>query len=123
MKLFLEKKSGSIWPWKFPFGVTKMKKQKIEGQQEKYEKNNFENNIEYIRIISCFGNQADETSYENKVNKIIHKTHNNLAADLQIPFLYIDPVVDIFEDPCDANTTHVTTREKEQFQKYTDKYV
>ena len=84
---------------------------------------NFENNIEYIRIISNFGNQIDETRFANDINKKIHEKHKNLAEDLQIPFLFIDPVVDIFEDQCDVKASHVTSREKEQFQKYTDKYV
>ena len=100
-----------------------MKKQKIEGQQEKYEKMNFENNLEYIWIISNFGNQIDETRFANDINKKIHEKHKNLAEDLQIPFLFIDPVVDIFEDQCDVKASHVTSREKEQFQKYTDKYI
>ena len=66
--------------------------------------------------------QIDETRFARDINKKIHEKHKNLPEDLQIPFLFIDPIVDIFEDPCDSKTREVTSREKEQFQKYTDKY-
>ena len=66
--------------------------------------------------------QIDELSFANDINKKIHEKHKNLPKDVEIPFLFIDPVVDIFKDPCNSGTTQVTTREKEQFQKYTDKY-
>jgi len=39
---------------------------------------------------------------------------------LDIPFVFIDPVVDIFKDPLDKSTKNVSLREKQQFRKYTD---
>ena len=100
-----------------------MKRQEIERQQEKYEKRiNVGIDLEYIRIVSNFDNQIDETRFAKDINKKIHEKHKNLQEDMEIPFLFIDPVVDIFEDPCDIKAGHVTSREKEQFQKYTDKY-
>ena len=72
-------------------------------------------------IISNYHPQIDETRFAKDINKKIHEKHKNLPEDLQIPFLFIDPVVDIFEDPCDKKASQVTSREKEQFQKYTDK--
>ena len=64
----------------------------------------------------------DETKFAIDINNQIHQAHN-IPEDLKIPFLFIDPVVDIFKDPCNDGTREVTSREKEQFQKYTDKYV
>ena len=55
------------------------------------------------------------------MNDKIHSEHSNLPADLQIPFIFIDPVVKIFEDQCNLNTRNVTEREKTQFLVYTDK--
>ena len=66
--------------------------------------------------------QANEKSFAESINKKIHEKHLYLDRDLEIPFIFIDPVVDIFEDPCDkTKTREVSTREKEQFQTYTDK--
>lgn len=50
----------------------------------------------------------------------IHDKHSNLPKNLQIPFLFIDPVLDIFKDPCDSKTRKLDSIEKIRFQEYTD---
>ena len=62
--------------------------------------------------------QVDETRFAKKMNEMIKGSHQNLPKDLEIPFLFIDPVVKIFNDACFAGTEPM---EREQFQKYTDR--
>ena len=36
--------------------------------------------------------------------------------------MFIDPVVDVFVDPCEPSYRQPTTREKEKFQHWTQRY-
>ena len=63
----------------------------------------------------------DETNFAKLINTKIHEKHSNIPRDFVIPFLFIDPVVDVFRDPCDKYSRTVTLQEKEQFVIYTEK--
>ena len=75
------------------------------------------------KIDNVFQFQTDETKFAEEIDRKIHEKHKNLQKNLNIPFLFIDPVVRIFDDPCDTESSglDVTSREIEKFQEYTDK--
>ena len=80
------------------------------------------NSFQLLEWNYSYSLQIDETKFAYLLNKEIHEKHKNLPDDLEIPFLFIDPVSHIFKDPCDNETRGVTVREKEQYRKYTDRY-
>lgn len=50
-----------------------------------------------------------------------HSDPLNVNADLRIPTMFIDPVVDIFVDPCEPTYRKPEQREKEKFVEWTQR--
>ena len=65
--------------------------------------------------------QTDEESYGKSLNAKIHEKHPNIPDTLTIPVFFIDPVLHIYKDPCDADTLSISDREKEKFDHYTSR--
>ena len=76
--------------------------------------------IQYLLILSL---QTDEERYAASLNSKIHEKHPNIPENLTIPVVFIDPVLQIFKDPCDSKTIPISDREKEMFDNYTSRFV
>jgi hypothetical protein len=65
------------------------------------------------------GNLDEEL--QEKLWKEKFHTELNVPRDIRIPGVFIDPVVNIFADPCNSNFNSPEKREIEKFTEYTDK--
>ena len=57
------------------------------------------------------------------MNSKIHEKHPNIPENLTIPVVFIDPVLQIFKDPCESKTISISDREKEMFDNYTSRFI
>ncbi len=62
----------------------------------------------------------NETVQENLWQEKIHQVLA-VSTDVKIPSVFIDPVAQIFVDPCNPKYTQPEQREVEKFIEYTDK--
>ena len=49
----------------------------------------------------------------------LHKAPFNVNRSISLPFVYIDPVVDVFDDPCNDPRSMPSNQEFRAFEKYT----
>ena len=70
-----------------------------------------------------FGLQLDEEKRQNLWDKKFHSSPLNVNPSIRIPTMFIDPVVDVFVDPCEPSYRPPSLREKEKFHEWTQRYV
>ncbi len=64
----------------------------------------------------------DEESRSKEWENKLHLPPFNVNRTLNIPFVFIDPVVDVFEDTCNPNTMQPSKREVDKFMEQSDKF-
>ena len=94
--------------------------------EEKATKRKLDRNVYYFNGYLTWNEpiilfQTDEESYGKSLNTKIHEKHPNIPDTLTIPVFFIDPVLHIYKDPCDADTLSISDREKEKFDHYTSR--
>ena len=66
--------------------------------------------------------QLDEAKRQDLWDTKFHSPPLNVEPSIRIPSMFIDPVVDVFVDPCDPTYRRPSRREKEKFLLWTQRY-
>ena len=66
--------------------------------------------------------QLDEAKRQDLWNLKFHSPPLNVEPSIRIPSMFIDPVVDVFVDPCEPTYRQPSRREKEKFHHWTQRY-
>ena len=66
--------------------------------------------------------QLDEAKRQDLWDTKFHSPPLNVEPSIRIPSMFIDPVVDVFVDPCDPTYRRPSRREKEKFLHWTQRY-
>jgi len=64
----------------------------------------------------------DEAKRQDLWNLKFHSPPLIVEPSIRIPSMFIDPVVDVFVDPCEPTVRQPSRREKEKFHQWTQRY-